>query len=122
MSLTDFASIDLVARVPGDPRRVMLLIYDKGEYADDIERECALQRKLSAYLLFVETGQFAETYPALANAKLSVEVVCLIAPTARMKLIESVHSANHSGFFLPVNVSEEAEFRSKWGLSEAKAR
>lgn len=122
MSLADITTIDLVARLPGEPARAALVIYDNGEIADDRERENALQRKLASYLLFVESGQFAEVYSALAGAKVSVEVVCSVAPTDGMKLIEGVHGSERSDLFMPVNVTEEAEFRERWGFSNAKAR
>ncbi len=122
MSLTDATTIDLVTRLPGKPARAALLIYDNGEIVDDLERENALQRKLSTYLLFVESGQFAEAYPALSDAKLSVEVVCSVAPTDGMRLIEGVRHPQRSDFFLPVNIAGETEFRAKLGLSQAKAR
>jgi hypothetical protein len=122
MSLTDAATIDLVTRLPGEPARAALLIYDNGEIADDLERENALRRKLSAYLLFVESGQFTEAYPGLSDAELSVEVVCSVAPTDGMKLIEGVRPPHRSDFFLPVNIAGEAEFRAKLGLSKAKTR
>lgn len=51
MSLTDVTTIDLVARLPGEPARVALLVYDNGEILDDLERKNALERKLSAYRL-----------------------------------------------------------------------
>lgn len=119
MSLADITYIDLVTRLPGEPARAALLIYDNGEIVDALERESALQKKLAAYLTFVETGQFAETYPTLADAELSVEVVCSVAPTDSMKLIEGVRHPQRSDFFLPVHVTEEAEFRAKLGLSKA---
>lgn len=118
MSLADITSIDLVTRLPGEPARAALLIYDNGEIADDCERENALQSKLMSYLLFVESGQFTEAYPTLADAELSVEVVCSVAPTDGMRLIEGVRSPERSGFFMPVNVTEETEFRAKLGLSK----
>lgn len=118
MSLADITSVDLVIRLPGEPARAALLIYDSGEIADDGEREKALQNKLKAYLLFVESGQFTETYPALADAELSVEVVCSIAPTDGMRMIEGVRSPEGSGLFIPVNVTEETEFRARLGLSK----
>ena len=120
MSLADTTSIDLVTRLPGEPARAVLLIYDNTKMADDREREDALQRKLMSYLLFVESGQFAEAYPALADAQLSVEVVCSISPTHNMRLIEGVRSAESSGIFMPVKVTGEAEFRAKLGLSKGK--
>jgi len=118
MSLTDVTTIDLVIRLPRMPERVALLICDSGEITDDLEREEALQKKLAAYLLFVESGQFAKAYPALSDAELSVEVMCVVAPTDRMKLIEGVRDSNRPDFFLPVNVAEEGELRMKLGLSQ----
>jgi hypothetical protein len=117
VSLMDVSTIDLITRLPGEPARAALVIYDNGEISSDLERENALGRKLRAYLLFVESGQLTEAYPDLADAALSVEVVCSIAPTTDMRLIEGVYSPDRSDFFLPVNVTEEMEFRMKLGLS-----
>ena len=98
MSLTDIASIDLVTRLPGEPARVALLIYDSGEIANEHGRENALQRKLLAYLLFVNAGQFAESCPASVDAELSVEVVCSVAPTDGMKHIEGIRHPDRPNF------------------------
>lgn len=115
MSLAEVTTIDLVIRMPGEKARAALLIYDTGEIVDDLERENALQKKLFAYLLFVNSGQFTKAYPALADAELSVEVVCSATPTDRMKHIEGVRHPDRPDFMLPVNVIEEAEFRRGWG-------
>ena len=122
MSLTDTTTIDLITRLPGEPTRVALLIYDNGEIADDRERENALEKKLASYLMFVESGQFAEAYSAWAEAEISVEVVCSVAPTEGMKLIEGMYGSERSDLFMPINVAEEAEFRAKLGLSKTKTR
>lgn len=118
MSLIDVANIDMVIRLPGEPLRAALIIYDGGEIVSELEREQALQSKLAAYLMFVETGQFAEAYSALADAEISVEVVCSVAPSDGMRLIGGTRGSERSDLFMPVNVSEEAEFREKLGLSK----
>ena len=118
MSLTDISTIDLVTRLPGDPARAVLVIYDNGEITDDCERESALQRRLLSYLLFVNSGQFAKSFPAVADAQLSIEVVCSVAPTDGMMHIEGVRHPGRPDFFLPVNVAKESDFRAKFGLSK----
>jgi hypothetical protein len=116
MSLRNATSIDLVTRFPGEPGRVALVIVDGGEIPDDLEREAALHRKLQTYLRFVGSGQFAQAFPILANAELSVEVVCSTAPTERMRQIEAVRHSHQTELFLPVDVNEEAVFRAKFEL------
>ncbi|MDQ0468255.1 DUF6572 domain-containing protein [Labrys wisconsinensis] len=120
MSLSDFTSIDLITRLPGVSSRVGLVIYDNGDIADDAERESALRRKLSAYLLFVVSGQFAKAYPSVADCELSAEVVCATPPTEAMKQMEAVHAPGIPDFVLPVNVTEDAAFRARFGLSDRR--
>ncbi len=116
MSLSNSAAIDLVSMLPGEPGRSMLIIYDNGEITDGSERERAFKKKLSPYVLFVRSGQFSDVYPGLSDAVLSIEVVCSLPPTEGMKSIAGMHSRGVSNLFLPVNISEEVEFRRKMGL------
>lgn len=114
MSLADYGTVDLVTRLPGDASKVALVVYDDGNVSDDFEREAALEKKLSTYVMFVKTGQFREAYPDLNRCTLIVEVVCSTPPTHHMKQIETIADDE---FVLPVNVGMESDFRARLGLA-----
>jgi hypothetical protein len=122
MALEDFATVDLVTRLPGSIPRAALVISDNGLIMSDGERETALQRKLSSYMFFVQSGQFREQYPMLAEMELSVEVVCSSPPTRAMKEIGCITHPDDPEFSLAVFVSEEAEFRTRLGLEELQPK
>ena len=69
MSLVQQDTIDLVIILSGDPR-VVLVRYDGGEVPDPPLRKQALQRKLSSYLRFVISRQFARSYPEFSDREL----------------------------------------------------
>jgi hypothetical protein len=111
MSLADVNKVDLVAVLPGNPR-VVLVARDDGEVPDPNQREEALQRKLSSYLQFVISGQFARTYPQFADREIAIAVVCLNAPTEGMMKIKGIQDHARPETFLPVEISTEAELRA----------
>lgn len=113
MSLRNFTEVDLIVRMPEDPTRTALVIYDGGEVPEAEEREIALQKKLAAYLEFVASGQFRRTHPDLSDTALSIEVVCLHPPTEGMTQVESIRDSV-GRLSLPVNVTSDENFRARF--------
>lgn len=119
MSLADFSAVDLVTRLPGKESKAALIIDDDGNVSNNFERETALKKKLSTYLLFVKTGQFKQAYPNLTHCDLVVEVVCSTPPINHMKQIDPIAGDELA---LPINVGMEDEFQARVGLGELKER
>ena len=111
MSLADHQKVDLVMEWPGH-RRVVLIATDNGEVPDPTQREDALRRKLSAYLQFVTSGQFARANPNLADREIAIAVVCANAPTDGMMNITGIQDRERPETFIPVEISTVAEFRA----------
>ena len=112
MSLVNTDVIDIVTLVPGKTR-VALVIVDDGLLPDDQSREQALQKKLTSYLQFVVSGQFARTYPDLLDRDLLISVVCTNRPSDEMRKIKGIRDHVHPETFLPVEVGTETEFRAR---------
>ena len=111
MSLAKTDSVDVVALLPGK-ETVALIAYDGGEVPLDLEREQALQKKLTAYLDFVVSGQFNRTYPEHAARKLVIQVVCVNLPTEGMKKIQGIRDHDRPEIFIPVEVQTDSEYRA----------
>jgi hypothetical protein len=109
MSVVQQDTIDLVTILPGDPR-VVLVAYDGGEVPDPPLREQALQGKLSSYLQFVISGQFARNYPKFLDRELCVLVVCTNPPSEGMSKIKGIRNHARPNTFIPVEVMTHADF------------
>jgi hypothetical protein len=121
MSLTQQNKVDLVAVLPGS-RRVVLVAYDGGEILDPHLREQALQKKLTGYLQFVVSGQFARTYSQFLDRDLSILVVCLNSPTEGMTRIKGIRDHGCQEIFLPVEITTDEEFRASLTNFNGNAR
>ena len=77
----DSSVIDLVTH---DPRtdEVVLVISQMEPWGAKGERLPDLQDKLRAYLLFVEGGQLARTYPHMAGKRVRFRLDCVGSPGA----------------------------------------
>jgi hypothetical protein len=111
MSLADDSKVAVVAVLRGNPR-VVLVARDDGEVPDPTQREDALQRKLSTYLQFVMSGQFARAYPKFAEREIAIAVVCVNAPTDGMLKINGIQDHGRPETFMPVEILTDAEFRA----------
>ena len=111
MSLAKSDVIDLVILMP-DKQNVALIAFDDGELPGSETRERAFQKKLIAYLQFVATGQFIDSYPEHADRGVRITVVCMSPPTDEMRRIELIREHDKPETFLPVEVLSDAEFRA----------
>jgi hypothetical protein len=67
-------AIDL-AGVERDGSAIVLTIADGLGWADEHRHLVALQRKLDAYLAFIESGQVFEVYPEAGSRRVVIDVV-----------------------------------------------
>jgi hypothetical protein len=111
MGLESIHTVDMVIRLPGEPLRGALILYDDGGIHDVRARDAALDAKLLAYLKFVTSGQLAASFPQFSGVEIFIKVVCRATPTSHMREIEGVHDTG--GTFLPIQVMTEAEFTSR---------
>lgn len=120
MSLAKSDVIDLVVLMP-DKQSVALIAFDDGDLPYGDSRERALQKKLIAYLQFVATGQFIESYPEHADRGVRITVVCMSPPSDEMKAIQEIREHDKPETFLPVEVLSDAEFRTGLRKSAPKS-
>jgi hypothetical protein len=111
MSLSKSTVIDLVTILPRSSR-VTLVIDDSDTMPDAVARENALMAKLDTYLKFVVSGQFARLYPDYLDRDLCIILVCVEAPTDRMRSIKGIRDHAHPETFLPIEVVSSDEFRA----------
>ncbi len=109
MSLAKSDVVDLVVLTP-DRQNVTLIAFDDGELPEGESRERALHKKLIAYLQFVTTGQFIDTYPEHADRGVRITVVCMSPPSDEMRRIEQIREHDKPETFLPVEVMSNGEF------------
>jgi hypothetical protein len=65
----DFAGLER------DGSAIVLTIADALDWSDEQAHLVALQRKLDAYLAFIETGQVFDVYPEAEGARVVIDVV-----------------------------------------------
>jgi hypothetical protein len=61
MSVEDLDKVDLVSLGPDG--RWFLTISDQLDWAESVSHQYKLQKKLNAYMKFIESGQMVESYP-----------------------------------------------------------
>ena len=71
----DEQSIDAIG-VETSSGKVVLTIADHLDWSDESGHLLALQRKLSAYLAFVESGELNEVYPDSLGRNQVIDIVC----------------------------------------------
>jgi len=97
-NLIDVTSID---KQTGD---VILTISDHLDWADTIEHQQILQRKINAYLAFIESGDLLQQFPDAKGPGVTVSIVFKFKPDARGAEVSrsSNQSSRVSGFSLAV--------------------
>jgi hypothetical protein len=81
VSVDDVSVVDLITADPGDPR-ITLVISDNLPWADE-EHLDILEKKLGAYVSFVESGQLVDLRPDAAGRPVGIRLICRHAPDAR---------------------------------------
>ena len=112
MSLANPDVIDLVTLVPGK-QKVALVAVDDGLLPDAHSREQALHKKLTCYLQFVVSGEFAKLYPDFVDRDIFISVLCMSSPSDEMRTIRGIRDRAHPETFLPVEIATESEFRAR---------
>jgi len=90
---------------------VTLTISDHLDWTDSIAHQTILQRKLNAYLAFVESGEILEKYPKAKDKPVAFAVVFKFPPMKRARLCrESKAGDRVAGFSLTDRVYAGAGF------------
>jgi hypothetical protein len=96
--------IDIVDSIslPKDTSEVVLTVSDHLNWADSLEHQEILQRKLNAYLSFVESGEMIRKYPKAENRKVVFNVVFKFKPDrdGALFLDRARQTVENAGFWL----------------------
>lgn len=79
MAVDQLDGIDLIG-VRRESGEVVLTISDHLDWSDSREHQLILQKKLNAYLAFVESGEILESYPDSRGRRVVFSVVFHFAP------------------------------------------
>jgi len=81
MTIEDAERIDIIGidAATGD---VILTIANHLDWSDEYEHLTTLQKKLNAYLAFIESGEINETYPKARARRPIIDVVFKYEPSA----------------------------------------
>ena len=88
MPLEDPTVIDMAARTPDGG--VNLLITDSGQTTDPDQRLAMLVEKLRAYMMYVNSEEFAHDHVDVPLDKVTIVVACAEPPTDAMLQIDAV--------------------------------
>lgn len=99
MSLSNFDTIDLIVKTKeGMP---LLVIIDDEEILDPEMRFDMFTRKLSSYLVFLNSVQFKKDYANIKIKELSIEICYNHEPTDKMKNLKKIASKDKK-HFIPI--------------------
>jgi hypothetical protein len=79
MSVDEPSLIDIISFDPAT-RETVLTISDHLDWADAVHHQEILQRKLNAYLAFVESGELLEKYPDAEDTAICLKIVLKFKP------------------------------------------
>lgn len=77
MTVEEHDKVDVMAT---GPDRVRLIVSDHLDWDDELPHLLVLQHKLHQYIAFIESGEFAERFPALQDREVTIEVRFLHPP------------------------------------------
>lgn len=80
MTIEEYERIDIIG-VDAETGDVILTIADHVDWSDEYGHLMALQKKLNAYIEFIEGGQMSEAYPNARGRRPVIDVVFRHAPT-----------------------------------------
>ncbi len=91
MSVEDLDKVDLVSLGPDG--RWFLMISDRLDWTESASHQYKLQKKLNAYMRFIESGQMATSYPASKGHEIVIDVRFMHMPDEDgWKFLERVRS------------------------------
>jgi len=86
-----------VAGMERDGSAIVLTIADAWDWTDEQAHLVALQRKLDAYLAFIETGQVFDVYPEAEGRRVVIDVLTSVpASAAGLELLGMAHAVARS--------------------------
>lgn len=96
MSVLDEQLIDAIG-VETSSGKVILTVADHLDWSDETGHVLVLQKKLNAYLAFVESGQLTEAYPDSLGRKPVIDIVGQFPmSTAGQKFVDQVRGVLES--------------------------
>jgi hypothetical protein len=81
MSVVDTDKIDGIG-ISKDGQRLVLLMTDHLDWSHEYEHLIQLQKKLNAYIAFLENQQYEEIYPNRKFSSFCIEIHFMYEPTA----------------------------------------
>lgn len=101
MSVEDTGVVDIVG-IDRETGHVVLTITDHLDWSDSTGHQAILQKKLNAYLAFVESGAILKQYPDARNKPVAFRVVFRFPPDAegRAFLVRARGVIESAGFSL----------------------
>jgi hypothetical protein len=100
MPLEDVKSIDIaLTDAAGNPQ---LVITDSGQTRDPEQRLQLLLAKLTTYLRYIFSEEFAKEHPQSKPQSVSIKVMCALPPTDKMRNISRVRHPQHKEWAIPV--------------------
>jgi hypothetical protein len=92
MSVLDFDKVDGVA-IMKDGSTLAMLISDHLDWTNEYDHLIKLQKKINAYISFIENNQYEKIYPAHKFASFQIEIHFQYDPTQScQKFIETVNN------------------------------
>ena len=92
MGIENTETLDMmVGSLDGIENGLDLIIIDAGSIQDEITRYRMLIDKLSAYVNFVVSDEFAQEYPHTTAAQVLIRVLCATPPNEAMLKVSAVY-------------------------------
>lgn len=85
MTIEEPGKIDIIAETPNGG--LDMIAVDPGLITNPNKRFQAILQKLSNYLAYVVSDQFAQDYPKVKRSQVAFRVTCAKPPTAKMQEI-----------------------------------
>jgi len=108
MSVDQFDVVDITSIT--ETGEVVLTISDHLDWRDTIGHQATLQKKLNAYLVFVESGEILQRYPDAKERSVAFEVVFKSEPdeSGRLFLQRAQQVIKSAGFELRYRLFAES--------------
>ncbi len=95
MGIENTETIDMMTKsLDGTPNGLDLMIIDAGSIQDEATRFNMLVDKLSAYVNFVLSAEFAQEYPKTAAKQVMIRVLCATPPNEAMLKVNAVYPSD----------------------------
>lgn len=105
MSVEDSRTVDFVS-LASEPNTVLLVISDHLDWGRSLDHQLLLQKKLNAYLAFIEGGDLYRRFPKAAGKLVEIRVVLQFEPdvSGEQFMRKAAGSVRRAGFRLSYQV------------------